>query len=214
MTKQKDRRIVRRARLAACDSENANACADGLPGRMVVARLWPYIVVWLTILSFTGVTQARYLSRVSGHDDISVARACLSFVGEAPALTDFMPGETRRYTFAVTNRQDEQVTQVPLRYYFVLEAADSGARPIDLAYDLYCLPEGRTTLRHVGMSAAQDNRTNPVDMAAGEPVTHTFFLDINWRPTQTDAETYAGRSGKIRIAAHVEQVNEYETNEG
>lgn len=163
------------------------------------------IIAVLTTLVYAA-TRSSYFSKVSGQDVTKVAAARLYFLEGEPSLRDIAPGETKWYEFRVTNAQAEDVSQVALQYFFDFSGENPGTKPLDLSYDLYYKANADAEPVRIGMRQNLPNRSNSVEIAGSESITHTFILEVTWNATQMSADDYANVASRIAIDTYVEQV--------
>ncbi len=136
----------------------------------------------------------------------NLKKPSLSFISNDNTLKDISPGETKEYTFKITNTKYNEISDIDLKYHFEFSFQNINAKDIlDLSYKLsYKSGENEDEIP-LNIQDGFPIRTYPLIIHSLKEQYHIFTLSITWNDTQTDPKGFANKTMKILIDTIVEE---------
>lgn len=153
------------------------------------------IIVIITIFTFN-LSSGRYSGEIVAEEDvIAIPIFTLSNNNKTYSISNMLPGETKEYTFSVSNTDGKNINEILLSYYFEIEI--DAASPLKVK--LYDITNGTTEEIQI-----TNNTTNKVSLNKTKQE-KTYKLKLYWEEADNNYE-YAGKTINCNIKLVAEQV--------
>lgn len=173
------------------------------------------VLFCLTLLSLYLMSNmyARYTTEASGEDGARVAAYVFQLKDSAESMTSDLnkirkPGDSQTYTFAVTNKRDNVISEVAQSYTIKLEV--EGSMPIECKIEELDASqqdmENPNSVCEVGNIATANSKqavSAELSFPAAEESTMSYKLTAKWPQDYNDAK-YASASGTSVVTLTVE----------
>lgn len=176
--------------------------------------LWQILLVLLTftMLSFwmLGNLYARYVTEADGEDGARVAAYVFQLEdGSSSQILNLeqvkKPGDTQEYTFSVTNKKKNMISEVAQSYTIQLEVEGSMPLICEIVEQSEAETEAGTSVckaEHT-KNVVNSSSSSVIRIPAAEEYTKAYKMTVTWPETYND-ETYASASGTSVVTLTVD----------
>lgn len=161
------------------------------------------VLLMLVLISTSIVSgrYARYTTASSSYDGARTAAYIFEMndtSGQYIDISDIQkPGDSKTYTFTLTNKKNQQISEVNEKYQLTLELI--GNLP------LTCELSGNETLSATGVSEKISGAEYTFEASAEH--THTYTLTVSWPDTENDLKYANAGLAQLVLYAKAEQVD-------
>lgn len=154
------------------------------------------IIIIITIFTFN-LSSGRYIGEIVAEDDvIAIPIFTLSNNSKTYSISNMLPGETKEYTFSVSNTDGKNISEISLSYYFEINIDAEFPLEVKL-YDITSSATGEEI-------QITNNTTNKISLNKTKQE-KTYKLKLYWDELDNNYE-YSGNTINCNIKLVAEQV--------
>ena len=177
-------------------------------GKIPRKLLYAAIILCVAAHCLTSIEMAlaKYITESNGNDSASVARFSPSLISDSNInISDIKkPGNSTEKTFAVQNFSSDSVSEVTLKYKFILKT--TGNIPLQIT-----VLDGYESVVAVwicdGVSGNQEYEyESPLALSPGTAEAHEYKLRVEWPESKNEAK-FSGMTDTVYLSVVWEQID-------
>lgn len=173
-------------------------------------RIISYIIyLALACTLVFGITYARYSSKVTGNVTAKTASVEMnSTIDLSKQLEEMTPGSSKKIEFKVTNKKEENVSEVGQEYSITIDT--TGNLPLTYTIDSdVAAPASGNYVTAVKEASGETNHkwTGGVLPYSADGVTHKYVLTVKWTESgDEDNSAYSDEIDQVTLTVDAKQI--------